>query len=228
MRGRGRGEGKRLTHCDAQVKRQNNKLLSQLDTQFVSDFFTALFKEGADYLALDSELEAYKERMITHPKSLRSLLEALGELLFSEHPADRHNGENWLFDLLVLLLDAAETHGAGEATGAGAVNVKGSPGTNDDDEGEYDDDDDDGPAAGRAPPGGAGAKSVVKGRGKGRGVTAALPTRTGPAGVPKVPPLQSVAGGPAPSAAAAVASPKGVSKEARSVSCECWLVVRCG
>ncbi len=58
---------------NVKVKRQNNKLLSQLDSRFVSDFFTALFKEGANYLSLDGELEAYKESMITHPTSLRPL-----------------------------------------------------------------------------------------------------------------------------------------------------------
>jgi hypothetical protein len=37
-----------VTLRNTKAKRQNNKLLSQLDVQFVSDFFGALLKVGGD------------------------------------------------------------------------------------------------------------------------------------------------------------------------------------
>lgn len=98
-------KAKGMTMRNTKVKRQNNKLLNQLDSQFVSDFFTALLKEGSDYLGLDPELEAYKERMLTHPKSLRNLLDTLEELLFSPWALDRHYGQNWLTDLFVVMME---------------------------------------------------------------------------------------------------------------------------
>ena len=113
------------------AKRQNTKLLAGLDSQFVSDFFTALFKEGSDYLGLDPELEAYKERMLTHPKSLRPLLNTLDELLFSPWPLDRHHGRNWLFDLMVVVADLpvpAQGEGRGGPKKVGIAAGRGSGG----------------------------------------------------------------------------------------------------
>jgi hypothetical protein len=102
-------KAKGLTLRNTKAKRQNNKLLNHLDSQFVSDFFTALLKVGTDYLGLDPELEAYKERMLTHPKSLRPLLDTLEELLFSAFQQDRLHGLNWLFDLMVVLAQEVDS-----------------------------------------------------------------------------------------------------------------------
>lgn len=43
--------------------------------------------------------------MLTQPKSLKNLLDTMDELLFSEWSEDRHYGLNWLFDVLVVVLE---------------------------------------------------------------------------------------------------------------------------
>jgi hypothetical protein len=116
-----------VTMRQTKAKRQNNKLLAQLDVQFVSDFFGALLKEGTDYLGMDPELEAYKELMLTHPKSMRPLLDTLEELLFSSWPLDRHYGINWLFDLMVVLIENDPDHAA--ATSSGLSSAPSTPST---------------------------------------------------------------------------------------------------
>ncbi len=134
-----------VTLRQTKAKRQNNKLLGQLDVQvkemffffffffffqsyqFVSDFFGALLKEGTDYLGLDPELEAYKELMLTHPKSMRPLLDTLDELLFSSWQLDRHYGLNWLFDLMVVLIENDPEHTAAAASSGGSPRTPATP-----------------------------------------------------------------------------------------------------
>ncbi len=187
-------------------KRHNNKLLNQLDSQFVSDFFTALLKEGEVHLGLDPELEAYKERMLTHPKSLRPLLDTLEELLFSSWPLDRHHGLNWLFDLLVVLLDD-------DPTAASASSSLASPGAGGD------------PST---PVSFGGGRGAIKGRGRPLSSLRAIPPPAapgiasgGPTGLVSPKGVNPAVPAPAPTSGTGAVGPiplKGVSKEARTAA----------